>query len=213
MASPRSIVLKVIAGTAVFALSFWLTLLAMNQFEPASPWEPLRSNAILTFGDASSSARTLSDGVTLRFLGNGYAEIDGTKDLQCFKYECKFSLTVAVSPTQVEQQFIVGQSFMGEPGWHLLLLGERLVLQTDGGMRQLDTAFSPKPGQRYKVDIEHAEHEARIAVDGVVLARHPVVPFADLARNVTIGGRAGPFPLSMSGAVSGVEISKQRWRH
>jgi hypothetical protein len=182
----------------------------MDQFEPASPWEPIRANAIATFGDASASARTLSDGVTL--LGNGYAEIDGTKDLPCFKYECKFSLTVAFAPTQVDQQFIVGQSFMGEPGWHLLLLGERLVLQTEGGMRQLDAAFSPKPGQRYKIDIEHADKEARIAVDGVVLARHPVVPFADTARNVTIGGRAGPFPLSMSGAVSGVEISKQRSR-
>jgi hypothetical protein len=210
MSSTKSLVLKILAGAAVFAVSFWLTLLVLDH--PQSPWDPIRSNAILTFGDAWSSARTLSDGVTLRFLGNGYAEIDGTKDLQCFKYECKFSLTVAFAPTQVDQQFIVGQSFMGEPGWHLLLLGERLVLQTDGGMRQLDAAFSPKPGQRYKVDIAHADQEARIAVDGVVLARHPVLPFADIPRNVTIGGRAGPVPVSMSGAVSGVEILKQRSR-
>jgi hypothetical protein len=211
MAIPRSILFKVLAGAAVFALSFWLTLLVMDQFEPASPWEPIRSNPILTFGDASSSARALSDSVTLRFLGSGYAEIEDTKNLQCFKYDCKFSLTVAFSPMPVQQQFIVGQSFVGEPGWHLLLLDGRLVLQTDGGMRQLEAAFSPKPGQRYKIDIEHIG-EARIAVDDVVLARHPVVPFADIARNVTIGGRPGPSPLAMTGAVSNVEIATQRLR-
>jgi hypothetical protein len=208
MAGSRSIVLKVLAGAAVFALSFWLTLLVMDQFEPASPWAPVRSNAIATFGDASASAPALTDAVTFRFGGNGYAEIEDTKGLQCLKYQCKFSFTVAFGPLPPPVQLIMGQSFSGEKGWHFLLVGGRLVLQIEGGAIELGAPFAPKPGQRYKMEIARDERGAAISVDGVVQVKGDVLPFTDIARNLTIGGRPGPNTSALIGAVSEVNISR-----
>jgi hypothetical protein len=202
----RSIVLKILAGAAVFALSFWLTLLAMDQLEPVSPWDPNRSNPIATFGDASTTGRVLADDVTFRFGGNGYAEIEGTDGLQCLKYECKFSLMAAFAPLPPPVQLIIGQSFSGENGWHLLLVGERLVLQIEGGTINLDGPFTPKPGQRYKMEIARDGKGARVSVDGVVVVKGDVLPFTDIARNLTIGGRPGPNTSGLSGAVSEVSI-------
>lgn len=79
------------------------------------------------------------------------------------------------------------QSFGGERGWHLLLLGERLLLQTEGGTLQLDAAFAPKPGQRYKISIARAGLGVAISVDGAVLVKGDVVPFTDIVRNLMVG--------------------------
>jgi hypothetical protein len=208
MSRSTSIVLRILAGAGVFALSFWLTLLVLDH--PQSPWEPIRSNPILTFGDASSSSRTLTDGVTFRFGGNGYAEIENTQGLQCLKYECRFSLTVAFAPLPAELQLIIGQSFSGENGWHLLLVKGRLMLQREGGSNELAAPFIPKPGQRYKLEIARDDRGTSVSVDGVVLVKGEVLPFTDIARNLTMGGRPGPTTAALTGAVSEVEISRLR---
>ena len=209
MAKPRSILWMTLAGAAVFALSFWLTLLVMDQFEPPSPWEPLRSNPIATFGDTLVSANTLSDSVNFQFRGNGYAEVEDTKGLQCLKFECRFSLTVAFAQQPANLQLIIGQSFAGENGWHLLLVGPRLVLQREGGTIELAAPFTPKPGQRYKIEIARADGGVVVSVDGAVLVKGNVVPFTDIARNLTIGGRAGPVPGNLTGFVTDVNISRR----
>jgi hypothetical protein len=133
-----------------------------------------------------------------------------TKGLQCRKFECRISFAVAFAPFPAPQQFIMGQSFGGQPGWHLLLLGERLVLQTDGVAEQLDTAFTPNPGQRYKIEIVRSHWRVAISVDSVVLAKGDVVPFTDLVRNLTVGGREGPSRLPLTGAVGDLKIARLR---
>jgi hypothetical protein len=206
MPSSRLIALQAVAGAGLFALFFWLTLQVMDYFH--SPWEPIRSNNILTFGDASSSSRSLTDGVTFRFGGNGYAEVEDTKGLQCLKFECRFALTVAFAPMPADLQLIIGQSFEGENGWHLLFFRDRMILQREGGTIELAAPFAPKPGQRYKIEIARADQGARVSVDGVVLMKGDVLPFTDIARNLTIGGRAGPNTGALTGAVSEVDISR-----
>jgi len=208
MSRSTSMVLRILAGAGVFALSFWLTLLVLEH--PQSPWEPIRSNPILTFGDASSSARILTDGVTFRFGGNGYAEIENTQGLECLKYECRFLLTVAFAPLPPDLQLIIGQSFSGENGWHLLLVAGRLILQREGGSNELAAAFTPKPGQRYKMAIDRDGRGTRVSVDNAVLMKGEVLPFTDIARNLTIGGRPGPNSAALSGAVSELEIFRLR---
>lgn len=203
-----SLALKIVVGAGLFVSAFWLTLLVMDQFEPASPWQPIRSNAILTFGDASSSARTLTDSVSFRFLGKGHAEVEDTKGLRCRENQCRFSLIIAFAPQPADLQLIIGQSFAGEYGWHLLLIGGRLVLQTEAGAVELAAPFAPKPGQRYKIEIARAGGGVTVSVDGVALMQGDVVPFSDIARNLTIGGRDGPIPANLTGTVSNVEIAK-----
>jgi hypothetical protein len=105
-----------------------------------------------------------------------------------------------------ELQLIIGQSFSGENGWHLLLVKGRLMLQREGGSNELAAPFTPKPGQRYKVEIVRDDRGTSVSVDGVVLAKGEVLPFTDIARNLTIGGRAGPHRAAFTGAVSEVRI-------
>ena len=87
------------------------------------------------------------------------------------------------------------------------------MLQTEGGVIELVASFSPKPGERYKIDIAPDDQEVKLSVDDVVLARSGAVPFTDLARNVTIGGRAGPMLLPFVGVITDVQIARQRLGH
>ena len=207
--SSRSIALKAVAGAAVFGLSFWLSLRVMEYFQ--SPWEPIGSNAVVAVGDASASAPSLADDTAFQFLGDGYIEIQNTKSFQCVNIGCRLSLTVAFGPVPAAStQLIVGQSFLGEKGWHLLLADGRLLLQRDGGTIQIAAPFAPRAGQYYKFDIVHDQRGVTLSVDGVVVAEGNQLPFTDLARDLTIGGRAGPIRLPLTGAVTHVEIATQR---
>jgi hypothetical protein len=205
----RSTVLKGLGGAALIALSFWLTLQGLDYFQ--SSWEQIRSNTILTFGDASSSAASLTDGVVLQFPGNGYVEIQNTKSLQCLKFKCRFSLAVDFGPTPAPHtQLIIGQSFYGEIGWHLIFDAGRLLLQADGGGNNTSAPFNPKPSQRYRIDINRTDQEVSLAVDNVVVAKSKEMPFTDTARDLSIGGRAGSIRLPLAGTVSEVQISRYR---
>jgi hypothetical protein len=208
-ASIRPTALKILSGAGLFALSFWLTLQAMEYFR--SQWEPIDSNIILTFGDASASTVAFSKDARFKFPGiNGYVEIQNTNGLQCQKFNCSFSLALTFASTQSDPQLIIGQSVYGEIGWHLLWTGGRLLLQTDGGANALAAPFAPKPGRRYKIDIVRDELEVKLSVDDVVLAKSNTLPFTDLPRNVTIGGRSGPVILPLSGVISDVQIARYR---
>jgi hypothetical protein len=190
------------------ALSFLVALQAMQLLGP--PWQPVRSNTILTFGDASSSAIFFTPGAKFQFPGNGYVEIQNTKSLQCLSVECHFSLTIVFGPSSPSiTRLIVGQSFSGEDGWYLLSDGGRLLLQAEGGRNELAAAFDPKPGRRYKIDIVHSEEEVRLSADDVVLAKSKAIPFANVARDLTFGGRGGSNQLPFVGAISDVQVS---WR-
>ena len=204
----RSTAAKILGGLGLSALSFWLTLQAMEYFQ--SPWEPIRPPVILTFGDALASAISLTKDTKFQFPGNGYVELQNTKGLQCLKFKCNFSLTVAFGPIKTAPQFVIGQSSPDEAGWHLLWSEGRLVMQTDGGAVELAAAFSPKPGQRYKLDIATDEQGFKLSVDDAVVARSKSAPFTDLARDVTIGGRAGPNQQAFTGAITEVRIARRR---
>ncbi len=197
--------LKILGGAAVVAPSFWLTVQAV---EHPPTWEQIRPNVILTFGDATASTVSLTKDTKFQFPGNGYIEFQDTKGLQCQKFKCRFSLAVSFAPIQANTQFIIGQSFSGEASWHLLLHGERLLLQREGGAIELDAPFSPKPGQSHKIDIARDEREVSLSVDDVVAAKSVAVPFTDLARDLTIGGRAGPNLLAFAGAITDVQIER-----
>jgi hypothetical protein len=206
----RSIAWKSLSGAALVALSFWLTLQALEYLQ--SQWEPVGSNIILTYGDASASTISFGKDAKFRFPGNGYVELQDTRGLQCRTFNCSFSLAVSFAPIQADPQFIIGQSFDGQPGWHLLLGGGRLVLMTEGGTNLVGTPFVPKPGQRYQIDLARDDHEVTMSVDGTVAAKSKDIPFTDLARDVTIGGRPGPTLLALSASISDVQIAKQRPR-
>jgi hypothetical protein len=204
----RSIALKILSGAGLVALSFWLTLQAFEYFQ--SQWEPISSNIILTYGDASASTIAFDKHAKFKFPGNGYVELQNTRGLQCRTFNCSFSLVVAFAPIQSDPQFIIGQSFQGQPGWHLLLGGGRLVLLTENSTNPLAVPFVPKPGQRYKIDIARDDHEVTMMVDDVTVAKSRAIPFTDLARDVTVGGRPGPSLLALSAAISDVQIARQR---
>jgi hypothetical protein len=206
--SARSTALKILSGAGLVALSFWLTLQAMEYFR--SQWEPIRSNTVLTFGDASASAINLTDHTKFSFPGNGYVQIEDTQRLQCLKFKCNFSLAVTFAPTQSIPQLIIGQSFAGELGWHLLVGGGRMVLLPDGGAIEVAAAFNPTLGQRYKIDIVRDEQEVKLSVNDIVVAKSTAMPFTDLARDLTIGGRSGQHGFPFAGTVSDVQITRQR---
>ena len=199
---------RILGGLGLSALSFWLSLLAMEYFQ--SRWEPIRPPVILTFGDALASAISLTKDTKFQFRGNGYVELQDTRGLQCLTFKCNFSLSVAFGPIKTTPQFLIGQSFPGEAGWHLRWGDGRLVLQTDGDAVELAAAFSPKPGQRNKIDIAPDEQGFKLSVDDAVVARSKSVPFTDLARDVTIGGRAGPNQQAFTGAITEVQIARRR---
>jgi hypothetical protein len=206
----RSIALKILSGAGLLALSFWLTLQALEYFQ--SRWEPISSNIILTYGDASASTIAFDKHAKFKFPGNGYVELQNTRGLQCRTFNCSFSLVVAFAPIQSDPQFIIGQSFDGQAGWHLQLGGggARLELLTEGGKNLLAAPFVPKTGQRYKIDIARDDDEVRMMVDDVTVAKSRSIPFTDLARDVTVGGRPGPSLLALSAAISDVQIARQR---
>ena len=200
--------LKILGGAALAALSFWVTLHAIEYFQ--SRWEPIRSSTILTFGDAFASAITFNSGAKFQFPGIGYVQIQDTKALHCHKFKCSFSLAVSFSPSKTDPQLIIGQSYYGEIGWHLLWSAGHLLLQTDGGANSLAVPFVPKVGQRYKIDIARDDDEVKLSVDDVVLGRSKQIPFTDLGRDLTIGGRAGPVLLPLAGAITDVTIARHR---
>jgi hypothetical protein len=203
----KSTALKISIGGGLVILSFLVSLQAMQYFR--SPWESIRSNTILTFGDASSSTIFLTEGAKFQFPGNGYVEIQNTKSLQCLRVECRFLLAVVFGPASPSTRLIVGQSFSGEDGWHLKSADGRLVLQTEGGGSELAAAFDPKPGQRYRIDIVRSEEEVRLSVDDVVLAKSKAIPFTNVARDLTFGGRGGSNQMPFVGTISEVQISWQ----
>jgi hypothetical protein len=200
---------RILGGVGVIALSFSLTLVGIEYLR--SPLEHLRP-IILTFGDASASAITLSEGTRLQFPGQGYVQLQDTKDLRCRKFSCHLSLAVTFGPTRADLQFIVGQSHPAEAGWLLMSGGGHLVLQTEHAEIRLGAPFSPKLGQRYKIDIVRDEQEVKLSVDDMELVRSRQVPLTDLARDLTIGGRPGPDPLSINGLITDVHIARQRLR-
>ena len=203
---------EIAVGGGLVILSFLIALPAMQYLEP--PWQPIRKNVILTFGDASSSEIFLTEGAKFQFPGNGYVEVQNTKSLQCLTVECRFSLTVAFGPPSPSTaRLIVGQSFSGEGGWHLLSTAGRLLLQTEEDGNEVAAGFDPKPGQRYKLDIVRSEEEVRLSVNDTVLAKSKTIPFAHIARDVTFGGRAGSNQMPFVGAISEVQVSWRSLRH
>lgn len=201
---------RILGCVGLGALSFWLTLHGMEYFQ--SPLEPIRSKVILTFGEASASAIYLTKDTKFEFR-NGYAEIQDTKELQCRKFKCNFSLAVTFAPIASNTQLIIGQSFLGDASWHLLWHVGRLLLRTEDGAVELAAPFNPTPGQRYKIDIAQSEREVSLSVDGIVVAKSTSVPFTDLARNLTIGGRAGPITLALAGSITDLHIARHRLGH
>ena len=206
--SSRSTVLKILGGAGLAALSFWVTLHAIEYFQ--ARWEPIRSK-ILTFGGASSSAPSLTQDTKFQFVGNGYAEIQDTNALQCLKSKCRFSLKVAFSATTANPQLIIGQSFSGENGWHLLYDAGRLRLTTEGGGGELAITFSPQPEHPYKVDFGlNDEGVVDFSLDDVPVMKTYAMPFTDIARPLTVGGRAGSATLAFSGKVTDLHVSRRK---
>jgi hypothetical protein len=198
---------QILAGVALIVVSFLVSLAAIEYFQPA--WQAMGANRILTFGNASASPRPSGEGAKFQFPGDGYVQIEGTKSLQCLKFKCRFSLTVIFQPTFANPQLIIGQSVAGESGWHLLFNGARLLLQTEGG-DEMSVAFSPSPGQRYRLAMVRGDQIVELSIDDIVVARSYVVPFTDIARDLTVGGRAGSSRLAMTGTVEDLQIARQR---
>jgi hypothetical protein len=164
---------------------------------------------IVTFGNASVSPGSPAEGPRFRFPGHGYVQIEDTNSLQCLKFKCRVSLTVTFQPSSTNPQLIIGQSFLGESGWHLLFNGARFLLQTEGG-NEMSVAFSPNPGQRYRLAVVRGDQVIEFSIDDIVEARSYAVPFTDIARDLTVGGRAGPSRFALTGTVEDLQIARQR---
>jgi hypothetical protein len=205
----RSIALKTLLAGGLISISFWLTLQILDSLK--SPWDSIASNVILVYGDASASTVFLSEATKFRFGGYGYTEIQNTNGLNCLKFKCRFSLEVAFEPVQADPQLIIGQSFEGEPGWRLFLTGggRRLLLQTEDQANELAATFMMKPRQRYRIGVTRDEHEVRLSLDDVVVAKSSSIPFADSKRNLTIGGRAGSVPHALVGEITNVRFERE----
>jgi hypothetical protein len=90
-------------------------------------------------------------------------------------------------------------------------IARRATGPTDGrGCGATRYRFTTNPAQRYKIEIVRFDWRVAISVDSVVLAKGNVVPFTDLARNLTVGCREGPSRLPLTGAVSDLKIARLR---
>jgi hypothetical protein len=61
---------KIVTGVALVVLSFLVSALGIEYFQPA--WHAIGLSRIVTFGNASVSPRSPAEGPRFRFPGDGY---------------------------------------------------------------------------------------------------------------------------------------------
>lgn len=195
--------------------SFWITLKGLDYYDVVVSTSVRQDTQppgapIATFGDSATSEKSFRDTTRFQFKGQGYTTIEGTKDLRCLTSRCNFSLTVEFGDLNPgNTQLLIGQSFSGEPGWHLLFVGAQLILQTDGGAIQISAPFKPELRRRYKIDITSSEEEVTISVDNNTAAKSKLRPFTDVNRDISVGGRPGASPLGLNGEITNLRITKR----
>jgi hypothetical protein len=201
-----------VGAAAVVVISFCVTTLALNYWSgssdgsgpPGPSGDVLAGKAIATSGDATASTLAVQDDTLFQFKGNGFARINGTSGLKCLTNKCSFAATVTfTSATPDKYEIILGQSFNGELGWHLLWTPGALYLQPDGGGKgQIVVPFTPRPEQKYLIDVVNTGQEIKMSIDGKVVGTSNQSPMTDIVRDVTVGGRDGTVTNGFAGTVS-----------
>jgi peptidoglycan/LPS O-acetylase OafA/YrhL len=195
------------AGAVVIVVT--LFYIALSSVEPVGPGDDvIAGNTIVTSGDATASTPILYDSTTFQFKGNGFAQIKRTAGLKCLTNKCTLSATMVFGSSIPDQyEVIFGQSYHGERGWHLLWTPGQLYLQPDGGGNsQIIVPFTPKPGERYAIQIVNSDQGVTISIDGNVVGTSRVSPMTDIVRDLTIGGREGPRSNGFVGSVSNLRV-------
>jgi hypothetical protein len=198
------------AGAVAIVVALFFIIL--NYVAPPISFSPgddvIAGKTILITGDAKASTSTLEDSTYFQFKGNGFAQIKGTAGLRCLTNKCTLSATLVFeSPIPEQYEVIFGQSYHGELGWHLLWIPGQLYLQPDGGSRsQIVVPFTPKPGEKYAIQIANSGQNIAMSIDGEIVGTSKVSPITDIARDLTIGGRGGPRTNGFVGRVSDLRI-------
>jgi hypothetical protein len=202
-------------AVAIVIAAFLITNAVLNYFSgsigPSSDvGNVLAGKTIITSGDATASTLTLHDNTDLRFKGSGFARIVGTSGLKCLTNRCSFSTTIAfASATPEKYEVIFGQSYSGERGWHLLWIPGRLYLQPDGGdSSQIVVPFTPKPDQKYAIEVANSGSGVTVSIDGNVVGTSKQSPMTDIARDVTIGGRDGASTNGFAGSITDARLGE-----
>jgi hypothetical protein len=170
----------------------------------------LAGNRIETLGEATASDATLQRGTWFAFTGKGYARLERTRALECLQSSCDISFSVEfgrIDPGSTS--VLVGQSSAGEPGWHLLYTGGKLILQTDGGAIEIAAPFAPISGHSYRIAIAHTEQGVALSIDGDVIGTGKTSPLQDVEHPLTIGGRAGAIENPFRGRIGELTISRR----
>ena len=208
--SVGSVSLKVLGGLVIVAISFGGTKALLDWLSPDREQLGLGRPLAIT-GSAVASTTVLQDATKFQFDGKGYVTIEGTADLPCATIKCGVSLVADFTSSSAGSgEILVGQSFAGEHGWHLAWIPGQLVLQSDGGGNQITSSFSPTIGQQYKIEIINASDGVRMLVDGKEADsnKNLPTPFTNIARNITVGGRAGPIMNGFVGNIYDMRITR-----
>lgn len=203
--SVGSLSLKVLGGLMIVAASFGGTTALLNWLSSDREQAALGKPLVIT-GSAAASTPVLQDATKFQFDGKGFVTIEGTADLQCATNKCGVSLVADFTSSNAGSgEILVGQSYAGEHGWHLLWIPGQLILQPDGGGNQIASSFSPTIGQQYKIEITNASNGVSMLVNDKEVALNKNTPFTNIARNITVGGRAGA---AMNGFVGNIHDLK-----
>lgn len=182
-----------LGGIAIVIASFEATTIGLNWLAGPAGNEPASDNPIQLYGDAVASTPEWQESTVFEFKGNGIAKIRGTSNLHCLTKKCKLSAKVEFGSTTAAPQgeIIVGQSFHGEHGWHLLWTPGQLYLQGEGGA-QIVVPFTPVVGQTYVITTTNIKDAVQLSINGTPVSAPSSSPFTDIARDVTVGGREAP---------------------
>jgi hypothetical protein len=184
--------LMVLGAGVLVGAAFLATILVLNWLAPtgSSSDQLLLGKPIVTTGDATTSTTSLQDGTIFELRGSGLARIDDSNRLNCLTEKCSLSVDLMFGSANANAQgeVIVGQSFAGEHGWHLLWIPGQLYLQAEG-ITQIVIPFTPTPGQTYRIKTMNKQSLVVMSING-----NSIPPnrshFTDIARDVTVGGRA-----------------------
>jgi hypothetical protein len=209
-----------LAGAVIVVTSFVATTFILNWLSVAgdgsasSRDQPALGKEITIIGDAGASTPILQADTSFNFRGDGLARIEDTSGLRCLTNKCSFSVAVEFPGSKPDKsdhyEVIIGQTYAGEAGWHLLWTTGGLYIQPDGGgsIKQMTIPFFPTPGEKYVIEVMSGESQVSMVVNGKIVDTNSQSPFTDIARPLTVGGREGPEPTYLfAGKISNLRIT------
>lgn len=177
--------------------------------EHASEQSVVEGLGLEAFGNARISAPEVLPDTSMIFDGNGYVVIKNADVFPCgplspcvIALDVKFDKAVPSEPAGL----LIGQSYFGHPGWHLLHTAGQLLIQRDGGSDQLAVKWKPPRDHFVHVEVRFDGIVLSLWADGEKLGQAKLQPFISTKQEITLGGRPGNVPIHFVGEIRNVKI-------